>query len=99
MELSSYGKSLIKLLKEKTHPLERYIIAIDQNLDDDGLLRIIAERIGIYVSENEDASVSLYLKLKEYLQQETDVSRTRRLINASPDQYPDTYANRLLTEN
>ena len=98
MELSSYGKSLIKFIKEKNHPLERYIIAIDQNLDDDGLLRSIAERIGIYISDNEDISVTLYLKLKEYLQQETDISRTRRLLNASPDQYPNTYANRLITE-
>ena len=98
MELSSYGKSLIKLLKERNHPLERYIIVIDQNLDDDGLLRSIAERIGIYILDNEDTSVILYLKLKEYLQQETDVSRTRRLLNASPDQYPNTYANRLITE-
>ena len=98
MELSSYGKSLMKLIKERNHPLERYIIAIDSNLDDDGLLRSIAERIGIYISDNEDTSVALYLKLKEYLQQETDVSRTRRLLNASPDQYPNTYANRLITE-
>ena len=98
MELSSYGKSLIKLLKEGNHPLERYIVAIDSNLDDDGLLRSIAERIGIYISDNEDTSVALYVKLKEYLQQETDISRTRRLLNASPDQYLNTYANRLITE-
>lgn len=98
MELSSYGKSLMKYIKVKNHPLERYIIAIDHNLDDDSLVRTIAERIGIYVSENEDVKVMLYLKLKEYLQQETDVSRTRRLINATPEEYPNSYANRLITE-
>jgi hypothetical protein len=98
MELSFYGKSLMKFIKEKNHPLERYIVAIDSNLDDDGLLRTIAERIGIFIPDNEDASVTLFLRLKEYLQQEIDVSRTRRLLNATPDQYPNTYANRLITE-
>lgn len=98
MELSSYGKSLMKLIKVKNHPLERYIVAIDTNLDDDGLLRTIAERIGIFISDSEEASVTLYLKLKEYLQTETDVSRTRRLLNATPQEYPNTYANRLITE-
>jgi hypothetical protein len=98
MELSFYGKSLMKFIKEKNHPLERYIVAIDSNLDDDGLLRTIAERIGIFIPDNEDTSVTLFLRLKEYLQQEIDVSRTRRLLNATPDQYPNTYANRLIAE-
>ena len=106
MDLSFVGKNLYKALysgkknlkKGEKHPLESYVFAIDHSLDDDGLLRVIAERIGIYIANEEDAAVALYLKLKEYLETETDVEKTARLLNVSYEDYPNTYGNRLLSE-
>jgi hypothetical protein len=103
-DLSQIGRDLYNLLYKEgkiisgTHPLESYIFAIDSNLDDDSLLRVIGERIGIYIDDSEDAAVSLYLKLKKYLETETDVNRTETLINMSYQKYnnPAKYANRLL---
>lgn len=103
-DLSQIGRDLYNLLYRNgkiistTHPLERYIFAIDSNLDDDSLLRVIGERIGIYIEDSEDAAVSLYLKLKNYLENETDVRKTETLINMSFQEYnnPEKYANRLL---
>ena len=103
MDLSPIGESLYKLMRKnlkkgERHPLESYVMAIDHSLDDDGLLRTIADRIGIYIGDQEDAAVTLYLRLKEYLEQETDISRTSRLLNAFYEDYPMTYGNRLLSE-
>jgi len=97
-DLSPIGNELYKLLKGDNHPLERYILAIDSNFDDDSLLRVIAERIGIYIDDSEDASVTLFIKLKNYLQNENDIERTRKIINISYEDYgdPENYLNRLL---
>jgi hypothetical protein len=73
MDLSPMGQELYDLLyaKDNTYnPLEKYIIAIDHNLDDDGLLRVIAENIDITVPNDENAAVYLYFYLKEYLIEE-----------------------------
>ncbi len=104
MDLSPIGETLFKLMRKnlrkgEKHPLESYVVAIDHSLDDDGLLRTIADRIGIYIGEQDDAAVTLYLRLKEYLEKETDVQKTARLLNASYEDYPNTYGNRLLTES
>lgn len=103
--LSDLGKELYTLLykeegkrekreKDFVHPLERYVFAIDANFDDDSLLRVIGERIGIYIRDDEDAAVTLFLKLKKYLENEKDVERTRELMNMPYNNDP-KYANRL----
>lgn len=71
-ELSDLGKDLYNLLyreksSSKTHPLERYIFAIDENWDNDSALRSIAERIGIYIPPETDSAVYLYESLSDYL--------------------------------
>jgi hypothetical protein len=108
MDLSEYGKSLLKLIKEKDHPLERYIFAIDLNLDDPSLLKVIGEKIGIDVYNDSDPAYSLYLILEDYLKNEKDVNKTKRKIDITltefSKQYPSLtaeesftfYANRLL---
>jgi hypothetical protein len=98
-DLSKIGKELYALLKiGDKHPLERYVLAIDSNLDDDSLLRVIGERIGINIDDSDDAAVTLYLRLKDYLEKETNIERTRKIINMSFEEYnnPSKYANRLL---
>ena len=94
-DLSDVGQELYELLytsnkgikDNEIHPLEKYVIAIDNNLDNNNLLRSIGERIGIYIGENEDASVELPLKLKEYLLNEEDINETDKRIEYTPDQY------------
>ena len=106
MELSELGEELLNIANKninktsrEVHPLARYIYALDMSWDDDSVVRSIGERIGVYVPEEErDAATTLFLKLREFLQQETDISRTSRLVNATPEQYPTSYANRLLSE-
>jgi len=54
-DLSEVGKSLInnlygskqEYLESFEHPMERYIIAYDQNLDDESALRAIADRLDL----------------------------------------------------
>lgn len=93
MELSEIGKEIYNLLykgkisENEIHPLEKYVIAIDNNLDNNNLLRSIGERVGIYIGENEDASVELPLRLKDYLQNEKDIQETNKKIELTPDEY------------
>ncbi len=87
------GQNLYNLLKCSNHPLERYILAIDSNLENDSLLRTIGERIGIDLYYEEDANVGLYLKLKEYLENETSVLDTRNKINISLKEYSKQFPN------
>ena len=90
MELSNIGKDLYNRLNKDSngyHPLEKYIHAIDQNLDNSNGLRSIRERIGIFVNEREDVPVIMYYKLKEYLDNEKDPREIQRIMNMSPDQY------------
>lgn len=89
-DLSDVGKDLLSRLKKDEndyHPLERYIYAIDQNLDSSNVLRSIGERIGIFVSEAEDVPEGLYFKLYEYLDRERDAKLTEKIIQMTPDQY------------
>jgi hypothetical protein len=95
MDLSPIGKELYdslyvnsKNIKDnEAHPLEKYVVAIDSSLDNNNLLRSIGERIGIYIGENEDASVILPIKLKEYLENEKDIQETDKKIEFTPDEY------------
>lgn len=90
MELSDVGKDLLSRLNKDEndyHPLEKYIYAIDQNLDNSNGLRSIGERIGIFVHEEEDVPVILYFKLREYLEREQDSKQTEKIMNMSPDEY------------
>ncbi len=88
--LSNIGTELMNSLNKyhnEYHPLEKYIYAIDQNLDNSNGLLSIGERIGIFVHEHEDVPVILYYKLKEILENEKDSQETQRIMNMSPDDY------------
>lgn len=77
-----------QLLKNrKDHPLEKYILAIDNYLDDDIVLRSIADRIGISVPDREYAVYVLYDGLEKYLLEEVDPKVTENIINISFEDY------------
>lgn len=86
-DLSNYGKDLYSLLKSPDHVLAKYIIAIDQNLDDESILRSIAERIGIYIPDDEEVRYILYDSIKDYLMFEKDPKLTDKIINMTFDEY------------
>lgn len=98
MDLSSVGQELYDLLylnrNNEIHPLEKYIIAIDNSLDNNNLLRSIGERIGIYIGPNEEASVELPLRLKKYLENEKDIRETDKKIEMTADEY-ENYLSKL----
>lgn len=60
-DLSEIGKSLIdnlygnkeEYLESFEHPMERYIIAYDQNLDDESTLRSIAQNLNIQLDQDD----------------------------------------------
>lgn len=60
-DLSEIGKSLInnlygskqEYLESFEHPMEKYIIAYDQNLDDESTLRSIAQRLDIQLDQDD----------------------------------------------
>lgn len=74
-DLSEVGKSLINLLYQNNHgnnqkhPLEDYIIAFDQNMDDDSAIRAIGERIGIDIPNGVIAHDYFYNYLANHIQQ------------------------------
>lgn len=86
MELSPIGQELYDLAGGN-HPLEKYIIAIDLNMEDDSALRSIGERIGIYIPDRENSIYYLYSLLKEYLLNETNSERTEKVINMTAEEY------------
>lgn len=81
MDLSKYGQDLYESLKITPHPLENYIMAIDNNLEVPSLLRVIGEKIGIDVYNDQDPAFSLYFILKDYLEKEEDPEETQKKIN------------------
>jgi len=87
MELSVIGQDLYKSLKCRPHPLEKYIQVIDANLDSDSLIRAIGEKIGIDLYMYDDAAVEIYMKLKEYLINETSMAETEKKINMTFSEY------------
>lgn len=93
MDISTLGQELLDLLKTENHPLENYIYAYDHSVDSETLLWVIGERIGIDVYNDIDPAVSLFLKLKEYIENEKDVEETRRKVNMSLQQFSEQYPN------
>ena len=94
--LSEYGKELYALLPGETHNdhiLANYIKAIDENLDDDSVLRAIGERIGIFIPDDEEAYYILYYSLKEYIPLEKDPKLTEKIINMTFDEYKSYHPN------
>ena len=77
----------MNLRLSEDHPLNEYILLIDEHISDDSLLRAIGRRIGIYIPENEYASYILYENIKDYLEKETDPERTRYIINMTFPEY------------
>ena len=67
-DLSEIGKSLInnlygskqEYLQSFEHPMEKYIIAYDQNLDDESILRAIADRLDLVLDNSETIYEQLY---------------------------------------
>ena len=97
------------LLKNRiNHPLQVYIEAIENYLDDDVVLRSIGDRIGIAVPDKEYAYIVLYDGLNKYLLNEEDTKKTEEIINMTFEEYWKTkpelseedvnilYSNRLL---
>lgn len=91
LDMSNAGKTLLNSLNRDPqngyHPLEKYVIAIEQNWDNSNALRSIGERVGFFVPETENTQEGLYLKLKEYLDREKDPQVTQEIIHMSPDEY------------
>lgn len=79
--------NLKSLLKTEDHVLRDYIYAIDDYLDDDTTLRSIAQRIGIYIPDDENALYILLDRLNDYLLNEKDPEVTRKIVNATFDEY------------
>jgi len=75
-DLSEVGKSLMDLLyinhkgyvDKLGHPLEPYIIAYDQNIDDESAIRAIGERIGLSLPVNVPTHDGFYEKLAEHIE-------------------------------
>ena len=87
MNISKVGRDLLNSLSIPNHPLEKYIYAIEYNLDDNSALRSIGERIGIFIPEKEDAASYLPFQLKIFLENERNHSLTEKVIHLSPDEY------------
>lgn len=82
------------LLKNREdHPLEEYILAIENYLDDDVVLRSIGDRIGIAIPDKEYAYIVLYDGLKNYLMNEEDPKVTEEIINMTFEEYWKTKPN------
>jgi hypothetical protein len=92
--LSVLGQNLYNALNGN-NVLEDYVKAIDENWDNDSILRSIGERIGIYIPEGEDSAVYLYLTLLKYLGENRNPKWTKEKIEMTPTEY----AKRTKTEN
>ena len=77
LSLSSIGKDLINtlysndleyIMKGGKDNMENVIIAYDNHMSDDSLVRKIAENINIIIPEDELASVAFYMLLKDKLE-------------------------------
>ncbi len=111
-DLSEVGKSLMDLLytnhkgyvDKSGHPLEPYIIAYDQNIDDDSAIRAIGERIGISIPPDVPAHDSFYEKLVDHIEtnepygyqrvRRQNSSTTKQVIDMTEKQYHDRIAEK-----
>ncbi len=74
-DLSNVGKILMDKLyinhegyvNSIGHPLEQYIISFDKNMDNDSVIRLIGERIGIFIPNNAYAHDIFFEKLLNYI--------------------------------
>ena len=98
-DLSEVGKSLMDLLytnhkgyvDKLGHPLESYIIAFDQNIDDESAIRAIGERIGLSIPSNVPAHDSFYEKLSTHIEtnEPYGYQRVRRQHSSTTQQVMD----------
>src|SRR5579883_1110988 len=94
LNISVLGQNLYNALNGN-NVLEDYVKAIDENWDNDSILRSIGERIGIYIPEGEDSAVYLFLTLLKYLGENRNPKWTKEKIEMTPTEY----AKRTKTEN
>lgn len=104
-DMSGVGKSLMDMLytdhngyvEKLGHPLEPYIIAYDQNLDDDSTVRAIGERIGLGIPQGVAAHDVFYDKLSNHIQtnepygyqriKRQNSSTTKQVMDMTEQQY------------
>jgi len=87
--LSDMGKDLMNDLyinqkgyaTSSSHPLEKYILAYDHNIDSDPMLVKIADTLHLTIPEHESASEILYFKLKNYENIYPDYKEDTSLFN------------------
>nr|QBK91489.1 MAG: uncharacterized protein LCPAC302_01090 [Pithovirus LCPAC302] len=105
-DLSDIGKQLMdKIYTNKKgyvnklgHPLEDYIIAFDNNLDNEAAIRSIGERIGISIPPDAYAHDVFYEKLFNHIDQEEqgfqrikrkNIPTTKKMIDMTEKEYYD----------
>ena len=49
------------------HPLEKYILAFDRSMSDETVVRVLASRIGIFISFDIDANMAMIDALNEFI--------------------------------
>ena len=104
-DLSGIGKHLLDLLygsrysNGQGHVLEDYIIAFDQNIDDNSATRAIAERIGIEIPKGEIAREYFYDRLVDHItNHEQNITKrenslsTKQIINMTEQEYNKKYS-------
>ena len=89
-----YGSPEAFLAPEITSPLEPYIIQYDQHMDDEGLIRQLAFRIGAEIPRNADAGVYFYWVLLQVIttfgltgQVGNGIPPLRQIINMTRPEY------------
>jgi len=95
MDLSDYGRNLLYLARKNkiNHPLEKYIVAIDLNLENSTLLKAIGEKIGIDVYNDTDPGYTLYFVLEDYLKNEESIENTKKKIDITLTEFSKKYPN------
>jgi hypothetical protein len=76
-ELSDVGRILMDeiyqdregYVNKSGHPLEKYVIAFDQNMDSESTIRAIGERIGISIPPESPAHDVFFEKLLDYIRE------------------------------
>lgn len=89
-----YGSQEAFLAPEIISPLEPYIIQYDQNMDDEGLIRQLAFRMGIDMPRNADAAVYFYWVMLQVImtfgltgQVGNGIPPLRQIINMTRPEY------------
>lgn len=90
-----YGDEREFLITPLIHPLENYIIAFNQNIDQDYIIRQLAFRLGIYIpqEETEPAAYFYYILRRAIFifgltgQTTNTIPPLEDIINMSPEEY------------